>query len=81
MFGKGGVASLGQEGGLFNLPHLGSSPVFTQNISLAGPPTLSVTHDGIFDVSSLLNAAPCHTGAAYPRRATRRAGAATPCQR
>ena len=29
-----------------------------------------VTHDGIFDVSSLLNAAPCHTGTAHPRRAT-----------
>ena len=40
------------------------SPVFTQNFSLAHPPTLLVPHGGIFDVSSLLSAAPCHTGAA-----------------
>ena len=42
-------------------------PVFTQKFSLARPPTLLVTHGGIFDVSSLLSAAPCRTGVAYPR--------------
>ena len=47
--------------------HMFTALFFFQNTSLAKLPTLFVTHDGIFDVSSLLNAAPCQTGAAAAR--------------
>ena len=46
-----------------------TKPCFTRTLVSHGHP-LCVTHDGICNVSSLLNAAPCHTGAAYPRRTT-----------
>ena len=41
-----------------------------KTLASQGHPFSFVTHDGIFDVSSLLNAAPYHIGAAHPRRAT-----------